>query len=59
MKSIGFIYEGLQDMELVRMSDDKNQRLYHLAFFSKSDLGLQFWRTTLKNTNEPRLFSLD
>lgn len=59
MKGIGFRYEGLKDMELVRMSDDKNQRLYHLAFFSKNDLGLRFWRETLKNTNAPRLFSLD
>ena len=50
MKSIGFLYEGLDDLELVRMDTGKNLPLYHLAFFSKSKLGLKFWRDTRRNT---------
>jgi hypothetical protein len=38
MQRLGFLFEGLKDLELVKMSDDKNQPLYHLAFFSKSRL---------------------
>jgi len=56
MQRLGFLYEGLKDLELVKMSDDKNQPLYHLAFFSKSRLALRFWRDTRKNTNEQLSF---
>ena len=59
MKRLGFVYEGIKDLELVRMGSDNNIPLYHLAFFSKSKLGLRFWRETRKNTSEPRLFPLD
>jgi len=51
MSNLGFIYEGLNDMELVRMNTDHNIPLYHLAFFSKNSIGLRFWRETIKNTN--------
>lgn len=50
MQKLGFLFEGLKDLELVKMSDDKNQPLYHLAFFSKSRLALRFWRDTRRNT---------
>ena len=59
MQSVGFLYEGVKDYELVRMTNDKNQRLYHLALFSKNNTGLQFWRKMRRNTNPPRLFELD
>ncbi len=52
MKDLGFIYEDPEDMELVRMKEGKNLPLYHLAFFSKSRLGLKFWRDTRKNTTK-------
>jgi three-Cys-motif partner protein len=51
MQEIGFLYKGLGDLELVRMIGDRNQPLYHLAFFSKHELGLRFWRETRRNTN--------
>lgn len=56
MAQLGFIYEGIEDLELVRMSADNHLPLYHLAFFSKNKLGLQFWRETRKRTNQPSLF---
>lgn len=52
MQRLGFIYEGLEDMELVRMGSDQNLPLYHLAFFSKNQRGLTFWRETVKRTND-------
>jgi len=56
MAELGFLYEGLEDLELVRMAGGRNLPLYHLAFFSKSDLGLRFWRETRERTNPPSLF---
>ena len=52
MKELGYLYEGLSDLELIR--GDNNQPLYHLSFFSKHPLGLKFWRETVMNT-EPQL----
>jgi three-Cys-motif partner protein len=51
MKAIGYLYEGITDMELVRMGTGNNLPLYHLGFFSKNSLGLRFWRDTRKRTN--------
>lgn len=56
MAQLGFLYEGLQDLELVRMTGRQNLPLYHLAFFSKNALGLWFWRETRRRTNPPSLF---
>lgn len=56
MKSIGFLFESEDDLELVKL-EKKNVPLYHLAFFSKNKLGLKFWRETQKNTNEQLSFS--
>lgn len=50
MKNLGYLYEGTKDLELVRGNCANNLRLYHLAFFSKHQLGLRFWRETRKNT---------
>ena len=52
MKELGYLYEGPSDLELIR--GENNQPLYHLAFFSKHELGLKFWRETVMNT-EPQL----
>ena len=41
MEKLGFLYEGPGDYELVRMTDHRNQRLYHLAFY---DFMLPAWR---------------
>src|SRR4030042_4220218 len=43
MKNLGYIYESLSDLELIRMETKQNLPLYHLAFFSRSPLGLKFW----------------
>jgi three-Cys-motif partner protein len=48
MKSLGYLYEGTSDLLLIRMETGKNLPLYHLAFFSKSRIGLEFWRQTKK-----------
>jgi three-Cys-motif partner protein len=56
MKSLGYIYESLSDLELIRMEIRQNLPLYHLAFFSKSELGLKFWRTTRKRTTNQLSF---
>ncbi len=56
MKSLGYIYESSSDLELVRMETRQNLPLYHLAFFSKSELGLRFWRTTRKRTTDQLSF---
>lgn len=57
MKYLGFIYESENDLELVKMETGKNLPLYHLAFFSKNQLGINFWRETIRNTNEQLVFN--
>jgi three-Cys-motif partner protein len=52
MQSLGYLYEGLNDVELVTKGTVSNLKLYHLAFFSKNKLGLQFWRETKENTRQ-------
>ncbi len=56
MKNLGYIYESLSDLELIRMETRQNLPLYHLAFFSKSELGLKFWRATRKGTADQLSF---
>ena len=57
MKNLGFLYEGNKDLVLVKANLANQLRLYHLGFFSKSPLGLKFWRDTKKNTEKQlRLF---
>lgn len=51
MKALGYIYDGISDMELVR-SVDKNLPLYHLAFFSRSKLGQKFWKEAKKYSDD-------
>jgi len=50
MKGIGFLYESSADMDLIRTYGERGLELYHLAFFSKHDLGLRSWRRTKKGT---------
>lgn len=51
MKELGYLYDGSEDLELVR-GTEKNLPLYHLAFFSRNDLGLLFWRETRRQTKK-------
>ncbi len=51
MKRMGYLYEGMNDMQLVRMGTGKNLPLYHLAFFSKNPVGLKLWCETIRRTN--------
>lgn len=53
MKPLRFRYDGLTDMKLVR-STDRNLRLYHLAFFSRNELGLKLWREAMKSSSPQR-----
>jgi three-Cys-motif partner protein len=43
MKRLGFIYDGPGDEVLIQLPR-KNVKLYHLAFYSKSELAMKFWR---------------
>lgn len=47
MKRLGFIYNGPGDEVLIQLPR-KNVKLYHLAFYSKSELGMKFWRQARK-----------
>lgn len=59
MQKIGYLYESFGDLELIRANLKNRLKLYHLAFFSKNQLGLKFWRDTKKNTNKQMdIFSL-
>lgn len=53
MKDLGFLYDGLADMKLMR-STDRNLPLYHLALFSRNDLGLKLWKEAMKSSNPQR-----
>lgn len=56
MRRLGFLYDGSADMKLIR-STDKNLPLYHLAFFSRSELGMKLWREAMKSSDlQRRLF---
>lgn len=49
MKSLGYKYLGLIDTVLVK-DTARNRSLYRLAFFSRHDLGMKFWREAKKYT---------
>ena len=53
MKKLGYIYAGMQDTKLIR-STEKNLPLYHLAFFSRHELGAKFWKQALKYGTDQR-----
>lgn len=58
MKKLGYIYEDPSEMELVRMDSGQNLPLYHLAFFSRNDLGVKFWRETVRRTTDQLTLNL-
>ena len=51
MKKLNYSYNGLSDMVQIR-SHDNNLPLYHLAFFSRSKLGVKFWEESKKYSND-------
>lgn len=56
MKHLGYIKLNLEETETVRAPDNRRP-LYHLAFFSKHELGVHFWRKALKHgLNQGDLF---
>jgi three-Cys-motif partner protein len=56
MKRLGFIYDGLGE-EVTVYLPRKNVKLYHLAFYSKNELGMRFWRAARKGSDDQhRLF---
>jgi len=52
MKTLRYRYENPDDLELIRMETGQHLPLYHLGFFSRSKLGLHFWRETKRNTTD-------
>ncbi|MGH7146788.1 MAG: three-Cys-motif partner protein TcmP [Nitrospiraceae bacterium] len=50
MVTLGYIKVPVSKMKEVR-SDDKMLPLYHLAFFSKSERGYEFWNKVLKHSD--------
>lgn len=59
MKSLGYLYNSLADMELITMRINQNLPLYHIAFFSKHPLGMKFWKETKKNTTDQFSFCFE
>jgi hypothetical protein len=51
MKRLGFIYDGPSE-EVPIYLPGKNFKLYHLAFYSKNELGMKFWRTARKGSDD-------
>ena len=51
MRALNYFYEGLADMVYVR-STEKNLPLYHLAFFSRNELGKKFWKEAKKYSDD-------
>jgi three-Cys-motif partner protein len=51
MRRLGFIYDGPGEEVSISLPV-KNFKLYHLAFFSKSELVMKFWRTARKGSDE-------
>lgn len=51
MRALSYFYEGLADMVHVR-STEKNLPLYHLAFFSRNELGKKFWKEAKKYSDD-------
>ena len=51
MRTLTYFYEGLTDMAHVR-STEKNLPLYHLAFFSRNELGRKFWKEARKYSDD-------
>ncbi len=51
MRKLDYIYKGHESTIMIR-SHDKNLPLYHLAFFSKHETGMRFWRQARKYSND-------
>jgi len=51
MRTLTYFYEGLTDMVHIR-STEKNLPLYHLAFFSRNELGRKFWKEARKYSDD-------
>jgi three-Cys-motif partner protein len=51
MKRLGFIYDGPGE-EVPVYLPVKNVKLYHLAFYSKNELGMKYWRTARKGSDD-------
>lgn len=50
MESLGYIYTGAENMKPIRLAE-KNVLLYRLAFFSRNELGQQFFEQARKYTD--------
>ena len=50
MKSCGYIYEGPECFEKIRMGEDFGLNLYYICFFSRHPRGQQFWKETRNRT---------
>ena len=53
MEEINFLKIELNDVILVK-EPKKNLPLYHIVFFSKNKLGIDFWQRALRGTNAQR-----
>lgn len=57
MQTLSYLTVPLEKMKEVR-SDDKNLPLYHLAFFSRHELGYTFWEQVLKYSSDQQSLNL-
>ncbi|MEJ2183672.1 MAG: three-Cys-motif partner protein TcmP [Nitrospirota bacterium] len=51
MEKLGYLHTGVSDTILIR-SDKKNLPLYHLAFFSRHQLGMKYWKESIKYSSD-------
>ncbi|HEU0143949.1 MAG TPA: three-Cys-motif partner protein TcmP [Nitrososphaera sp.] len=58
MEVIGYPYSRIEETKHIR-STDKNLPLYHLAFFSRNELGQKFWEQARKYSQEQGSFKFE
>ena len=58
MEEIGYLKSSIADTKHVR-STDKNLPLYHLAFFSRKELAIKFWKQAIKYSDDQIDLPLD
>jgi three-Cys-motif partner protein len=58
MTTLKYHYDSTDDYEVVRIGQDRSLYLYHLGFFSRSTLGVQFWKETRERTSNQLLLKM-
>lgn len=59
MKTLGYIYDGLEQNTYLVRNTQKNSPIYRLALFSRHPLGKKFWKQAEKYASEQTAFAFD